>query len=235
LRKVNKNLYFFLRNATETYARLNHRLEVIGAENVPLSGGALLCPNHSNYSDPFFLGAAVRGRVLHFLAWHGIAEMPLVGPIFKKVGAMHPINESYGVATNKEEAREVLGGLEELLRNGELVVIFPEGRIKHWISPTGDDLHDFKPGAARLAARAAVPIIPVAMIGTRWVLMNLINWHDFGGPDKSIFIPIALPVKVRVRFGAPFHVNPAAAGDKEVCLRESERLRDTIDSMLKNT
>jgi 1-acyl-sn-glycerol-3-phosphate acyltransferase len=223
---VNEDLYFFLRGAMEVFTRINNRLEVSGAEHIPASGGALICPSHANFSDPFFVGAAVRSRVLHFLAWHGIEEMPLVGPLLKEVGTMHAIKESYGVSLDKDESRAVLAEMEELMKSGELCVIFPEGAIKHWIGPGA--MHEFKPGAVRLAARAGVPIIPVGLTGTRWVVPNIINPHDFGGPDKGLWIPMALPVKVRVRFGEPFTADPAAADDKAVCASETGRLKETI-------
>jgi 1-acyl-sn-glycerol-3-phosphate acyltransferase len=229
---VDKELYFSIRNAMDTFVRFNNRLEVQDEENIPREGGALICPRHENFSDPFFVAAAVRNRVLHFLAWHGIGEMPLVGPLFKRVGTMHSINESYGVATDKEEARQVLGGLEQLLRDGELVVIFPEGTINHWLGPGG--LKTFKPGAVRQAARAEVPIIPVAMTGTRWVVPNIINFHDFGGPDKGFWIPAALPSKVRIRFGEPFHVDPAAATDKKIADKETLRLHDVMAGLVES-
>ncbi|HOY63641.1 MAG: 1-acyl-sn-glycerol-3-phosphate acyltransferase [bacterium ADurb.Bin236] len=228
---ADEKLYFMIRDALAAFLKFNNRMEVSGTENIP-SGGALVCPNHTNYSDPFFLGAAVEDRVMHFLAWHGIAEMPLVGPLFSRIGTMHPIHESYGVAEDKNEVREKLDTLRDLLKSGELCVIFPEGTIKHWIRPGGDELDEFKPGATRLAAQAGVPILPVAMTGTRWVVANIINYHDWGGPDKGFWIPSALPVKVRVRIGKPFRVDPAAADDREVNVRESERLRDVISDML---
>src|SRR5271169_6407071 len=113
---VNEKLYFFMRGALEAFARINNRLEVSGAENIPSYGGALICPVHANFSDPFYVGAGIRGRVLHFLAWHGIEEMPLIGPVLKDIGTMHSIKESYGVSLDKDESRAVVGELEELLR-----------------------------------------------------------------------------------------------------------------------
>jgi len=230
---VNEKLYFFLRKGLEIFTHINNRLEIIGEENIPETGGALICPNHANFSDPFFVGSAVKKRVLHFLAWHGIGEMPLVGPVFKELGTMHSIKESYGVSLDKEEAKMVLGELEELLKSGELCVIFPEGAINHWIRPPGDELKEFKPGALRLASRAGVPIIPIGMTGTRWVVPNIINYHDFGGPDEGIWIPMALPVKVRVNIGEKFHVDPAAATDRDVAKEESERLKEKIRILIK--
>jgi 1-acyl-sn-glycerol-3-phosphate acyltransferase len=227
---VNEKLYFFLRNAVEIFARVNNRFEVEGAENLPGSSGALLCPNHENFSDPFFVAAAVKNRPLHFLAWHGIGEMPLVGPVFTEMGTMHSIKESYGVSLDKEEAKATLGEMGELLRAGELCVIFPEGVINHWIGHGG--VKEFKPGAVRLAASAGVPIIPIGLKGTRWVVPNLINPRDFGGPDKGYWIPIALPSKVRMKIGKSFAPEPASAVDKSVCVTETERLRETIMQLI---
>lgn len=230
---TDEKLYRVVRGAIEVFVRVMNRLEVSGLENVPAQGGALLCPPHANYSDPFFVGGAVRDRVIHFLAWHGIKEMPLVGPLFERMGVMHSIEESYGVAQNRDQAREVLGELRALLEAGELCVIFPEGAIKHWISPRGDTIQEFKPGAVRLAAQAGVPIIPVGLTGTRWVMPNIINWHDWGGPDTGIWFPVALPVKVKVRFGEPFIPDPACVDDPVVRAAESERLRRTVVDIVK--
>ena len=224
--ETDTKLYFNVRKALDIFAKLNNRLEVTGLDNVPVDGGALLCPCHRNYSDPFFVGAAIPDRMIHFLAWHGIADMPLVGPLFTRIGCMHPIEESYGTATNKEQAKEVLGGLRALLQAGELCCVFPEGTINYWIASGRVD--EFRPGAVRLAAEAGVPIIPVALTGTRYVVANIINFHDFGGPDKGIWLPTALPVKVRVTFGAPFHPDSACAHDPEARESESARLRETV-------
>lgn len=224
--ETDEKLYFLIRNSLDVFAKVNNRLEVTGEENLPEDEGALICPRHENFSDPFYVAAAVRSRPLHFLAWHGIGDMPLVGPLFKKVGVMHSIEESYGVATDKQLAKQVLGGLEKLLRRGELCVVFPEGAINHWIGPGG--IKEFKTGAVRLAARAETPIIPVGLTGTRWVVANIINLHDFGGPDRGFWIPTALPSKVRVSFGKPFHVAPEAAFDRETAILETRRLKQTV-------
>ncbi len=227
---VNRELYYRYINTFEKVMKVYNRMEVDGTGNIPETGGVLLCPRHENYSDPFFVAAAANKRVLHFLAWSGIAEMKIVGDLIKAVGNMHTIEESYGVATNREQAKQVLGNLRELLEAGEACVIFPEGKINHWIGPGG--FHEFMPGAPRLAAQTAVPIIPVALWGTRWVVPNIINYHDFGGPDDGIWIPGYLPAKVKIRFGEPFHVDPAAASDRSVATAEASRLRSVIESMV---
>lgn len=227
---VDVDLYYKIVDAMDMFSKVYNRFEIIGEENLPDEGGALLCPMHENYSDPFYVAVAARKRILHFLAWHGIADMPVIGPLFKRVGAMHTINESWGVAADRNEVKEVLGVLGDLLRDGETCCVFPTGAIKHWIRPPGAT-NPYRPGAVRLAASAGVPIIPVGLSGTRWVAMNIINLHDFGGPDKGIFIPGALPSKVRLKFGEPFHPDPEAAVDKDVAERETEKLGDMIEEL----
>ena len=56
---TDEKLYFIVRDALELFARIYNRMEVSGLENIAAKGGALICPSHANYSDPFFVGAAV--------------------------------------------------------------------------------------------------------------------------------------------------------------------------------
>ena len=222
-------LYFKIRNALALFAKINNRMEVSGLENIP-DGGALICPCHRNYADPFFVGAAIPDRMLHFMAWHGIMEMPVVGPLAERLGCVHAIEESYGVSLNNARTKDVMSILREQLEAGGLCCIFPEGTIRHWITPKGPD--KFKPGAVRLAAGAGVPIVPTGLTGTRWVVANIINLYDWGGPDKGIWFPTALPSKVRVRFGEPFIPDPAAAEDKDVWDSEAARLQKAVEAIL---
>lgn len=225
---INEELYFQMWDALALFARVNNRMEVSGAENIPApgEGGAIICPAHSNYSDPFFVGVAAGRRVVHFMAWEGIRGFPLAGPLLSRLGALHSVKVDYGASTDKAGTKRILEEFRALLESGEVCVIFPEGTIKPWIG--SGRLKEFKSGALRLAAQARVPIIPAGLSGSRWVFPNVISFHNFGGPNKSIMLPGALPVKVRVRFGEPFHVDPAAADDKAVAAAEAERLRGVV-------
>jgi len=235
--KIDRTLYFRLVSAFTRFTRLYNRLEIAGAENIPKTGGALLCPRHENYSDPLFLLSAVQGRVLHFLISQGVEEMPLVGELIRRLGNYSSVPIQFGATTDKDHAKVALAQLAKTMEGGHLAVIFPEGSINHWILPRSigpRGLKPFKTGAVRAAAQAGVPIIPVATMGTRWVLPNILNLDSFGGPKMDVFVPILLPHKVRMLFGAPFAVDPLAALDKETARSETRRLEEvTADTLYK--
>lgn len=203
------------------------RLEVSGVEHVPSDGGAVVCPRHENLSDPFLVAAALpEQRPLQFLAWDGVFGIPVVGRWIKSLGVVHTAKVQLGRASDTGSIRATMARLQEIVADGHLVTVFPEGNINHWIGPGG--IKPFRAGAVRLAARAGVPILPVGTSGTRWVIPSFLNLHDFGGPDFALWMPIALPAKVRIRFGPLFVVDPRAAHHKRVAEQETERLRAVI-------
>jgi 1-acyl-sn-glycerol-3-phosphate acyltransferase len=207
------------------------RLEVSGLRHVPREGGAVFCPRHENLCDPFLLCAALGPeRPLHFLAWEGVFQIPLVGPWIESLGMVHTIKAKLGRSQDVSSVRRTMTRLRELVDEGHAVAVFPEGNINHWFGRGG--VKPFRSGAIRLAARAGVPIVPVGSTGTRWVVPSLFNFHDLGGPDFAPWIPIALPAKVRVRFGAPIVVDPAAAQDKDVAEEEARRLQAVVQTLV---
>ena len=113
---------------------------------------------------PFLLGAAVPSeRAVHFLAWDGVFEMPLVGKWIKGLGVAHTIKAKLGKSQDIANVRRTMSKLAEIVGEGHLVTVFPEGNINHWFGPGG--LKPFRTGAVRLAARTGVPIVPVGTTG----------------------------------------------------------------------
>lgn len=128
------------------------RFEVLGHEHVPAAGGCVVACNHTCALDPLYLGLAVRPRKVHFMTKQELFRIPLLRNWLYAVGA-YPVNRSApGPSVMKETLR--------LLRQGEVVGIFPEG-TRH------AEHGGLKTGAVRLALKAGVPLLPAAYHGPR--------------------------------------------------------------------
>ncbi|HPE15779.1 MAG TPA: lysophospholipid acyltransferase family protein [Oscillospiraceae bacterium] len=124
--------------------RLLYPMHFIGRENIPASP-FLICANHSAFSDPFFVAVGFTPRRdLRFMAKTELMELPVLGPILHWLGV-------FGVERGKSDLSAVKTALR-CLKNGENVAIFPQGtRYKT----------KAQSGAALLALRAGVPVVPV--------------------------------------------------------------------------
>src|SRR5215218_9012529 len=156
-------------------------MRVQGLEHVPREGAAILTPNHKSFWDSFFLGVCTR-RHLRFMAKTELIQGHY-GPLLVRLGAF-PVKRGEADADALETAREVL-------RQGGLLALFPEGtRVRD-----PDELGDPKRGAGRLALESGAPLVPAAITGTD---------HLFVGP-------IAKPKRVEVAFAEPIPVGELAS------------------------
>ena len=158
------------------YFRLYHRLRVEGVENIPQRGGCLVACNHASYLDPPAIGCMVRHRVFRFVArdtlWKGG-----VGAWFFRVTRCIPISRDTG---DLGAMRAVL----KAVKAGDLVALFPEGTRS-----VDGTLTEAKPGIGFLVARAGVPLVPVAILGSH---------HAFGKGRRFM-----RPTRLVVRYGKP--------------------------------
>ncbi len=222
--------YEALRKVFTAFLTVYNRLEVTGVDHLPPAGqGALLCANHDNYSDPFVLAAAASTRYVRFVGWAEAFTWPVIGPFAKAMGGIQ-VPSIRGRAASREGAAASLRTVADALQQGELVALFPEGRIKPWVG--GDALMAFKTGAVRAAAMADRPIVPAGLYGTRFVVPNVLELER--GPQEKrraiqdVWAPVPLPAKVMVAFGPPLTIATGAATDKTVAVHETERLRKAI-------
>ncbi|MFZ4669150.1 MAG: HAD-IB family hydrolase [Microthrixaceae bacterium] len=138
------------------------RFRVDGVERIPRVGPAVLVANHRSYFDPLAIGylLAQRGRPVRFLGKREVFDAPVVGDVARALGGIR-VERGSG-------SDEPLQAAEAALAAGELVALMPQGTI-----PRGpaffDPVLQGRWGAAKLAAAAGVPIVPIGIWGTEAV------------------------------------------------------------------
>ena len=164
------------------------KLRVEGIGNLP-SGGAVLVANHQSVLDiPMFLAAFPRS--VRFLAKRELGEIPLFGRAMAAAGNLF---------IDREDPRDAVRMLREAgarLRDGRLVVVFPEG------TRSGDgSIGEFRPGAFYLARKSGAPVVPVYIDGGYRAI-----------PKGSIRVR---PAVLLVRVLPPLSPGEGAGGSKE--------------------
>lgn len=155
---------------------LGLRFDIVGTENVPRSGGAVLAINHTSYLDFALAGVPAdrQGRrVVRFMAKESIFRHPVAGPLMR--GMRHiPVDRSAGSAAFNRAIAD--------LRGGELVGVFPEGTMSRSLR-----IQEIKNGAVRMAQTAQVPLIPMIVLGGHRIL-------SYEGRDLTRGRPILITV-----------------------------------------
>jgi 1-acyl-sn-glycerol-3-phosphate acyltransferase len=173
------------------------RLRVEGRERLPRSGPGIVIAPHRSWLDPPCVGAAC-ARPVRFLMLRDIYERPGTHWFYRRMGAL-PVQA--GGSASMVSLRAAF----RHLRQGELVGVFPEGRVVR-----GEALGELRAGAALLAVRSGAPVIPLAIRGTAEA------WpHGRRLPR---------PGRVSVRIGEPIPVPPADRPGALEAMLESMRL-----------
>lgn len=166
------NLYGFLQTIFPPLFRWLFSLQVVGAENLPKTGGAIIASNHISLWDPPLLGTALP-RPIHFMAKQELFENPVLAWVIKQLNAF-PVQRG---SADRVAIRKALA----LLEQQKIVGIFPEGTR----SKTGE-LGMPEPGMALIAAKAGVPIVPTAIFGT--------NQFQGGFPLPNFSVVVGAPI-----------------------------------------
>ena len=149
------------------------RLKIYGAENVPKSGGLVAVSNHASYFDPPILSNCV-GRPVAFMAKEELFKIPVFKQGIELYGA-YPVKRNTG-------DRAALKAATKAIESGWIAAVFAQGQR------TKDGrITDPKLGAAWIAAKAQVPLLPVSLWGTEKILTK-----------GSVF---PKPVAITVRIG----------------------------------
>lgn len=165
--------------ARSVFAGLGLRFDVVGSQNIPRTGGAILAVNHTSYLD-FALGGIPADRVGHrlvrFMAKDGIFKHPVAGPLMR--GMKHiPVDRDAGSAAFRDAVAA--------LKAGELVGVFPEATMSRSF-----EIKEIKNGAVRMARAANVPLIPMIIFGGHRILSYDVKDFSRG---KTICITVGEP------------------------------------------
>ena len=128
------------------------RWRVLGAENVPLTGGVILASNHASYLDPPLVGSGLK-RDINYLARESLFRFPLVGAVLRSWNSV-PVDRDGG------GARGLKVILDRLLAGGG-IILFPEG------TRTKDgQLQPARSGIGLTVIKSTAPVVPVRVFGT---------------------------------------------------------------------
>ncbi len=170
-----------------------YKLKPRGLDNIPDEGPCVLVCNHVSYVDALIVGGSVR-RPVRFVMYYKIFQIPLLSWFFRTVKAI-PIA---GMKEDPAMMEKAFNDVSQALRDGEVVMIFPEGGL------TGDgELAAFRPGVEKIIARDPVPVVPMALRGL-WG--SFFSRHD--GP-AMVKLPRRFRSHIELVVGEP--VSPDAA------------------------
>lgn len=194
--KLDDALFWAFRAGVRAFLRLGFRFRVEGAP--PSSGGYVLCANHASFLDPLILGSSVRRRVIYMMTetvWRSRAT----GWFYRWMRTI-PLSTRGG-------NREGLRAARDVLRQGRVIGIFPEGGISRDGLPMLGS-----PGAVSLVLNAGMPIVPVGIVGAADALPAGARWPRLR--------------RITVRYGAPIGPDELATlgGDRRARLQNATTL-----------
>ncbi|MCM5705569.1 MFS transporter [Larsenimonas salina] len=183
-----------------------YRLRLTGRRNIPATGPALIVCNHVSFMDALVLGGA-SSRPLRFLMDKPIYESPWLNWFFRMAGAIPVESER----SDPKGMRRALDQVSEALANGEVVMLFPEGRLTR-----DGQVHEFRRGIDLILRRDPVPVVPASLSG----LWGSWTSRQGGGPFKGF--PRRVRAKVCLHFGEAMAPDAGreALRDRVVALKE---------------
>jgi len=190
--------YIYVKQAARMF--WNFKAEYPKGNIFPEYGPGILVGNHESHIDPFFYGAACHRRIRYMSKLDNF-KTPIVRTLFNNLGAFRVDRESPDRAWEKAK---------EIIREGEWVGIFPEGTRS--TEENGFALGEFKTGAVRLAIEMDVPIVPMAVVGSRNAL-----------PKGKL---VMKPTQVIVRVGDPIYYH-----DYDINMVSYEDIRRLTDEL----
>ncbi|HKU90768.1 MAG TPA: lysophospholipid acyltransferase family protein [Steroidobacteraceae bacterium] len=171
-------------------------VRLTGRENLP-AGQCIVVANHASYLDGVVMTAALPAR-FGFVVKREMNDVPLAGLLLRRIGT--EFVERFNRHKGGTDARRVL----RTASSGHSLVFFPEGTFTPEVG-----LGKFHSGAFAIAARAACPVVPAVILGTR---RNM--------PATRVF---PRPGLIEVRFGPAIVATPVGDEDLTLKLRDASR------------
>jgi len=179
----------------------NFKAEYPKGQMFPEWGPGILVGSHESHLDPFFYGAACHRRIRYMSKLDNF-KTPLVKTLFNNLGAFK---------VDRDTPERGWQKAKEIIQGGEWVGIFPEGTR----SKDGE-LGEFKTGAVRLAVEMQVPIVPMAVVGSR----NALKKGNL----------VMKPTQVKVRVGNPIYYNDYNIDS--ISYKDIRRLTDDLRNII---
>jgi len=148
-------LYFIAKYICWIIFKLIFRLKITGGKNIPQNGPFIIVANHSSLLDPVILGVSVRPKVI-FVAASYLFEIRWLGYLLRKANSI-PVQRENDIKAIKQALK--------ILQQGGVLGIFPEGGIDRQKNNL-----PVRAGAAYLATKVGVPIVPIKIKGADKVL-----------------------------------------------------------------
>jgi 1-acyl-sn-glycerol-3-phosphate acyltransferase len=183
------------------------RIEVRGLENIPLDGPLVIASNHQNDADPGIICTRIR-RPIAFMAKVELFRIPLLKQFLQAFGAF-PVRRG-------EADLSALRLANENLKLGRAVCIFPEGTRE----AETEKLKEALPGAAIVAMRNDVPILPIAIRGSGRLSL------------PGMFLRVDRRVNVTLAIGKPFHLERPARLNAEAAKEGTRQIMEHIAALL---
>jgi hypothetical protein len=187
---------FLMRFLTWILVSIMYRVKVRGLENIPERGPALIVCNHVSFMDPLVIGGSVR-RPVRFVMDHNIFRIPVLNFIFRTARAI-PIAPA---REDPDALQKAFDRVDAELADGEVVCIFPEGKLTR-----DGELNEFKRGLEKILERRPVPVVPMALRGL---------WGSFfsrrEGRAPMTRLPSRFWSRIEVVVTAPVHGEDASA------------------------
>jgi 1-acyl-sn-glycerol-3-phosphate acyltransferase len=187
---------FLMRFLIWVLVSIMYRVKVRGLENIPERGPVLIVCNHVSFMDPLVIGGIVR-RPVRFVMDHNIFNIPVLSFIFRTARAI-PIAPAH---EDRAEMQKAFDRIDAELAEGEVVCIFPEGKL------TKDgEINEFKRGVEKILERRTVPVVPMALRGL---------WGSFfsrrGGKAPMAKLPSRFWSRIEMVVTAPVPGDDASA------------------------